>query len=103
MRVSDIIQRFPRLHRRYALATAYSRAFGSPEGQLVLRDLLREGGMLSVSHVEGDAHSTAFNDGKRALALHIVQRLRWSEGELLQLGQELAADTLAGMEAQEAA
>lgn len=62
---------------------------------MVLRDLLGAGGVLAVSHVQGDPYDTAFNDGKRALALHLLQRLRWSESELLQLGERLTADELA--------
>jgi hypothetical protein len=79
---------FDQWKRERATASAYKRVFESPEGEIVLRDLITEGGLLSVSHVSGDSHDTAFNDGKRALALHIFQRLRWSEPELVKIASE---------------
>ena len=62
--------------------------FNTPEGQEVLRDLLKAGGVLKVSHSLDGAETTAFNDGKRALALHVLNRLRWTEGELIALSQQ---------------
>jgi|GEM_PF-2729233 hypothetical protein len=89
---------FPQYNRRIELANAYQTVFDSPEGSRVLRDLLTAGGLLSTSVVEGDAQLTAYNEGKRALALHILHRLRWSEGELMQLGQELTAEEIEARE-----
>jgi hypothetical protein len=71
-----------------ALIGAYRELFENhPAGRMVLTDLLREGGVLSISFQPGDPHATAFNDGKRAMALHVMERLRWSEGQLLQLAR----------------
>lgn len=59
------------------LKKAYRSVFGSPAGRVVLKDLLtslrlvqkpREGHMAA-------ADERAFNDGKRSLALHIVDKL----------------------------
>jgi hypothetical protein len=94
------LKAFPHVQRRLELANAYQAAFQSGDGRIVLRDLLQQGGLLSVSHVEGDSHATAFNDGKRAMALHIVERLRWSEGEMLRLGEEVTLDQVMAHEAQ---
>jgi hypothetical protein len=74
--------------RKRRLAAAYRAVFGSPEGKLVLADLLRRGGILETSHVPGDACSTAFQEGRRAMALDIIAELRWSDGELVQLAQQ---------------
>jgi hypothetical protein len=38
--------------------------------------------------------SSAFNDGKRAMGLFLIQRLRWSEGELVKLARMQTADEL---------
>jgi hypothetical protein len=80
--------------RQVALLAAYRDLFKLPEGRLVLADLLREGGLLACSHAPGDSHETAFAEGKRALALHLVQQLRWSEAELLQLARQRTTDRL---------
>ena len=83
-----------RLAPRIALHHAYQGVFGTPEGRMVLHDLLREGGMLKTSHVLNDPADTAFREGKRAMALHLVGRLRWSESELLALAQQRTTDQL---------
>lgn len=81
--------------KRRAIATAYIGVFGSPEGKMVLHDILRAGGILEPAHQPGDPYQTAFNDGRRSLALHIIERLRWSEGELEELALEQTAERLA--------
>jgi hypothetical protein len=82
------------LRRRASIAHSYRSAFSGGTGEAVLHDLLREAGVLSVSHVEGDSHATAFNDGKRAMGLHICERLRWSEMQLLKLAEQQTQDRL---------
>jgi hypothetical protein len=73
---------------REALLRAYHQIFEEhPAGRMVLLDLLREGGVLAINFVAGDAHHTAWNDGRRSLALTVLERLRWSEGQMLQLAQ----------------
>ena len=76
------------LSRQRRLAHDYRHVFTSPEGERVLLDLMRRGGVLSVAHVEADSHSTAYNDGKRALGFEILRLLRWSEAQLLELAKE---------------
>jgi hypothetical protein len=68
-------------------ASDYQAVYGWPEGERVIHDILREAGVLSVAHVEGDPGTSQFNDGKRALGLFVIQRLRWSEGELVKLAR----------------
>lgn len=73
--------------RRLAVTGAYHTVYSTPEGAMMIHDLLREAGVLSVGHVAGDPASSQFNEGKRALGLHILQRLRFSEGALVKLAQ----------------
>jgi hypothetical protein len=80
--------------RRLQMASDYQAVYNSAEGQRVLRDILREGGILEVAHVAGDPGTSQFNDGKRALALYVVERLRWNEGELVALAQTQTSDQL---------
>lgn len=68
------------------LLRAYDGVFRDhPAGRIVLADLLGAGGLLTVGHIAGDAQSAVYADGRRSLALHVLERLRWSEAELIQL------------------
>lgn len=40
---------------------------------MVLADIAARGGLWKSSHVPGDPHSTAYNEGRRSLALEIVE------------------------------
>jgi hypothetical protein len=71
---------------RTKLLRAYQDIFGGhPAGRIVLFDLLSACGLLRCSHEAGCSDATAYNEGQRSIALHIVQQLRWSEGDLLRL------------------
>ena len=82
------------MRRQRRLAAAYHAVFGTTEGAIVLRDLLSLGGMLETSHTPGDTAHTAFQEGRRSLALEIVNRLRWTETELHTLAAERTTDRL---------
>jgi hypothetical protein len=84
------------LKARLADARAYEQVFASPDGQRVLYDILRAGGILTISHVPGDPYSTEWNDGRRSLAMHIIDQLRWNEAELVKLAQ-MQNDEAVGM------
>lgn len=80
--------------RNKAIRSAYATVFGSPEGKLVLHDLLRRTGILEASMVAGDPHMTHFRDGRRSVGLDVVHMLRWTEGEMMQLAlQQTEAQT----------
>lgn len=81
--------------KRKALAHAYQGTFNTPHGQIVLHDLLRKAGILEVAHEPGDPHTTAWRDGRRSMALEIINALRWTEGELVALAQQQTADEIA--------
>lgn len=82
------------VQRRTAMARAYQDLLGSHEGEPVLFDILRECGLLVTSHVEGDVNTTAYNEGKRAIGLFILNRLRWSEMEMLALARAQTNEAL---------
>jgi hypothetical protein len=73
--------------RRARIGALYREVFGTAAGEKVLADLLKETGLLQVSSVAGDPHMTHFNDGKRAIGLHVVERMRWTEGALIELAK----------------
>ena len=75
------------MEAKLALLRAYADMFRHPAGQMVLIDLLRTGGLLAVSHSPGDPCDTAFNEGRRSLALHIVENLRLDEMQILHMAR----------------
>lgn len=54
----------------------YQRTFSTEHGKRVLRQMMRECGMDEPSFVEGDPYGTAFNEGKRAAVLDIINKLK---------------------------
>lgn len=62
----------------------YKQAFSSREGQFLLASLLDFSGFYRQSF-SSDSHQTAFNEGKRAVALHIIQLLDLREEDLRNL------------------
>lgn len=84
----------PRLRR---LAEAYRSVFTGPDGETVLHDLLREAGVLSDGF-DGDTGLMAYNEGRRSLALHILNKLRWTEPHMVALAARRADETVTNME-----
>lgn len=75
------------LRKRARIGALYRQVFEAPGGAEVLADLLREAGLLEVSSVAGDPSMTHFRDGKRAVGLHVINRMRWTEAQLLELAR----------------
>lgn len=57
------------------ITKAYLDTLGQPEGEAVLHDILNFCGLASTS-MSADPHLTAFREGKRAVALYILKRMR---------------------------
>lgn len=77
------------LKRRIALIHAYRNVFrpqGPPgDAELVLHDILRRSGLLEATAGTGDEALRA--EGKRALALEILQQLRFTHADLMKLSE----------------
>ena len=73
---------------RAAVARGYQTVFSGPVGQMVLADIMTRAGMVGTSFVAGDPHATAFNEGKRRLALEIIERLNVSPDSVLRMLRE---------------
>jgi len=58
-----------------AMRKNYHAVFSSPCGQRVLMDIARRGLLHTVSFADESPLGTAFNEGKRALALEIMYML----------------------------
>jgi hypothetical protein len=80
------------LKRRAAIANAYHAIYALPAGKIVIDDLLGKSGLLEVSPAE----DCRFYDGRRSMGLEILDAMRWSEGELVQLAKEQAAARVGG-------
>ncbi len=57
------------------LRTMYTDVFTSTAGQKVLSDLEARCNWRASSYVAGDANATAFEEGKRAVILHIYNMM----------------------------
>lgn len=58
----------------HALHQAYARLFACPDGETVLADLEARAGLFRSSF-SGDPSRTAFNEGRRSMALHVRHML----------------------------
>ena len=71
-----------RYNRIFSKSRQYQAVFGSLEGQLVLGDILREGGILTGSYVDQNASGTAYNEGKRRVAMYVANLVNMSEDDV---------------------
>ena len=58
------------------LKVMYKDAFGDNAGKKVLEDLEIRCNWRASSYVAGDANATAFEEGKRAVILHIYNMMK---------------------------
>lgn len=58
------------------LREMYRRTFDSESGEKILKDLEARCNYRASSYVAGDANATAFEEGKRAVILHIHNMLQ---------------------------
>lgn len=72
LKISDIITK----------SSDYKKCFESLEGQRVLKDLMNFCKYRDTSFIQGDPHSTAFNEGMRRVFLRVVKFLNMTEEEL---------------------
>lgn len=75
---------------------AYRTVFTGPAGEFVRDDLFRLGCIGRPSYVENDAMKTAFNEGKRFMALHVASILNMTDEQILERAQKLAQETTDG-------
>ena len=71
-------------HRLKQLRGDYARAFKTPSGRRVLRDLMSRFN-ITRPHLTRDPIEMALSEGQRAAVLHIFTMLRMSEADIDQL------------------
>lgn len=74
--------------KRDRLEKAYHEIFNTQPGQIVLHDLLRFGFIFQTTHVPGDPNLSAFNEGRRSVALRVLDMLERKTKD----AQELVSD-----------
>lgn len=63
----------------------YKEVFNGSIGEFVLASIFDFAGFYKQSFVVNDPHTTAFNEGKRAVALHILQLIALKEEDIREL------------------
>lgn len=84
----NLIERARLRFRRVAVALAYKRVFGGEDGELVLHDIMRRGGVLRTGF-DVRPGLTAFNEGRRSLALEIVRELALNEKDFERMARDI--------------
>jgi hypothetical protein len=66
------------MNNEEVLATVadFQRVFDSPEGKNVLAYLMKTADFMRTTYVPNDPYGTAFNEGRRAIVIDIVNRLK---------------------------
>jgi len=64
--------------KEYEKLDAYKKIFNTPEGEIVLKDLVSICG-VTISSVDADANMTFYNEGKRFVGMHILRTLETEE------------------------
>jgi len=70
----------------------YQTVFSTPQGRRVLSDLVRTANVDRSTYVTGDSHQTAFNEGKRAIVMRILNRLHVSPEEVIRISKEIVVN-----------
>ena len=74
----------------------YKSAFESESGKRVLWELMKECRFLEISTTAQDPYTTCFNDGKRSLILHIINRLKYDPKIIMNFIEEGVEDDSRG-------
>ena len=83
------------LTRRKRTAAAFQANWNNPDGRIVLQDVINFCGLLTDVEAPSDADMRAYLDGRRSVAIHIFERMRFSDIELAELAREQDNDRMA--------
>ena len=84
---------FTRLHARLLQRNQrYRLVFAGSVGAAVRDDLFRLGHIGRPTYVPGDPTATAFNEGKRFMALHVAALLNLPDATILERAQATVID-----------
>jgi hypothetical protein len=84
MSLKETYQRVRSMARdRVSMHASYRRVFDTPDGEVVLRHIIRAGMVTRPTFVAGDPHMTSFHEGQRHLALSILRFARRDHEEII--------------------
>jgi hypothetical protein len=70
---------------KIAIHASYTRVFSTPDGERILRHILKEAGAYKSTFVAGDPHMTSFNEGRRNMALSIAKFALRDHNKMLEM------------------
>lgn len=73
------------LNKKSELSNAYKKLKASPEGKLILEDILKFSNYNTASYVEGKPDRTMYNEGLKAFARRVLTLMNFSEADSLQM------------------
>lgn len=77
------------IRERIHLKECYEHIFTLPEGEIVLKHLIRKGHVLSSTFVAGDSNMTAVQEGERRMVLSILRMVYSDNQELIKQIEEI--------------
>lgn len=80
--ISWLRANYLRENTQQTVAKDFKATFNSQSAERVLEDLRRFTHVYDTTHVSGDSHATAINEGKRQVYLHIVNMLEVAPEEI---------------------
>jgi hypothetical protein len=83
------------LFGKATLVKAYKDIFATEAGKLVLKDLVREGGVLRNSY-RGNKEEMLINEGKRNMLLYILANTKTDLKAILELAERQSKENLNG-------
>lgn len=90
--VGRAVDKLRGLKERIDLHESYVAVFTSPDGEKVLRHILKVAGAAQSTFVQGDPHGTSFREGQRHLALSIARMVHRDTTELIKLVEQGLTD-----------
>ena len=74
------------------LISYYKSVFGTPDGQIVLKDLMFTHYFFETTHVPGDPHAIFLNEGQRSVINRIAFMIKVNPDEFLKQTVEKEAN-----------
>lgn len=78
--------------KRFNKIVAYKRLFSTPDGKIVLKDLMREHFILGTTFVAGKPDVSDHNDGERDVVIRILKFVGVNLDELQKYIEEIEKD-----------
>ena len=88
----NIVSTIKKLRPFTNIHESYKTVFETPDGQKVLKHMMRVGYVDSCPYVPGDPHESSHRMGMQRFVLSILKQLRMSTGEIKNTIEEMQDD-----------